>query len=551
MSFDAARATPSRNRHGLPRRPDAGAPRERPSPARHALAGAAAGRSPRRHPVSRRAGAAALLAACAAALAGCASWAPDEPRAHDARRYAVDEAALRATLASADRDALKGHGAFPPLAGIDTDRWVGTLGEGADRAGWQVEVPRDWNGQLVMWAHGYRGEGAALTVAPPPIRRFLAAGGYAWAASSYSRNHYDVRAGVEDTNALALAFRDIAARNGRPLPAPRRVYVAGQSMGGHVAAAAVDAEALRHARHRVRYDGALPMCGVLGDTALYDYFAAYQVAAQQLAGLPATRWPVTGYKAIDPAVRAAIWKAFPADKTTGETTPAGDRLARIVERLSGGPRPLFDLAFRLPSGHTSTVWNTFGGDGTVNGVLGRNVVDTTRVVYRFDDGPALSAEERAFNDAAFRVEADPQANRRRRDGLRWVPKTNADFGVPVLTLHTLGDMYVPFSMQQVFRRRAEAQGTAGRLVQRAIRGVSHCDFTLAEQEEAFADLARWAQGGPRPAGDDVLAPAVVADPAYGCGFSRAPRADDAAGVRGNRATLVPACPAGSAAAPGG
>ena len=41
-------------------------------------------------------------------------------------------------------------------------------------------------------------------------------------------------------------------------------------------------------------------------------------------------------------------------------------------------------------------------------------------------------------------------------------------------------------------------------------------------------------------------PAVVADPAYGCKFSRAPRADDSATLRSNRTTLVPACPAGSA-----
>jgi len=81
-----------------------------------------------------------------------------------------------------------------------TSRWAGMLGG----AQYNVEVPANWNGQLVMYAHGYAGEGNLLQAGTPTIRRYLIQNGYAWAASSYSKNYYDVRAGVEDTNALAL-----------------------------------------------------------------------------------------------------------------------------------------------------------------------------------------------------------------------------------------------------------------------------------------------------------------------------------------------------------
>ena len=76
-------------------------------------------------------------------------------------------------------------------------------------ASYRIEVPAIWNGRLVMYAHGYRGEGSELTVGNPSIRQWLLDNGYAWAASSYSTNFYDVRTGVEDTNELALAFTDI------------------------------------------------------------------------------------------------------------------------------------------------------------------------------------------------------------------------------------------------------------------------------------------------------------------------------------------------------
>ena len=120
----------------------------------------------------------------------------------------------------------------------------------------------------------------------------------------------------------------------------------------------------------------------------------------------------------------------------------------------------------------------------------------------------------------LRVQPIPDANRLRSDGLRWVPKTNALISVPVVTIHTLGDLYVPFSMEQIFKRRADALGTSNFLVQRAIRGISHCDFTVAEQVSAFDAMVDWEQKGVKPAGDDVLTPATVADPKYGCKFSR-------------------------------
>jgi hypothetical protein len=47
-----------------------------------------------------------------------------------------------------------------------------------------------------MWAHGFRGTGLELTVDNHPLRVFLIANGYAWAASSYSRNDYDPAAGT-------------------------------------------------------------------------------------------------------------------------------------------------------------------------------------------------------------------------------------------------------------------------------------------------------------------------------------------------------------------
>ena len=102
-------------------------------------------------------------------------------------------------------------------------------------AGYIIEVPPDWNGELVMWAHGYRGEGTVLTVDPPGfgLRQHLLELGYAWAASSYDANGYDVESGVRRTRDLVQHFRRLVGR-------PERIYIGGVSMGGHVTARSIE-----------------------------------------------------------------------------------------------------------------------------------------------------------------------------------------------------------------------------------------------------------------------------------------------------------------------
>ena len=68
-------------------------------------------------------------------------------------------------------------------------------------------------------------------------------------------------------------------------------------MGGHVAAAAVEAEILRDARTPRRYDGALALCGSLTDVEWQNYIAAYQLALQQLLGVPAEAYPSSTFTA--------------------------------------------------------------------------------------------------------------------------------------------------------------------------------------------------------------------------------------------------------------
>jgi hypothetical protein len=139
-------------------------------------------------------------------------------------------------------------------------------------------------------------------------------------------------------------------------------------------------------------------------------------------------------------------------------------------------------------------------------------------VYQLDDIlAAQSTEEILLNQEVLRIAPAPQG--RHPNGLANVPNISGNISIPVLTLHTIGDLFVPFLMEQIYADRVAAQGKSDLLVQRVIRDLGHCGFTTGEQEIAFAALVNWVENGVKPAGDDVLTASVVANSKYGCQFT--------------------------------
>lgn len=394
-------------------------------------------------------------------------------------------------------------------------------------AAWIAQVPEDWNGDLVMWAHGYRGEGTALTVDPPPLYEWLTAEGYAWAASSYRRNSYDPGIGVVDTKNLTRHMQSLLGRAGEL----DETFLAGASMGGHVTAAAIET-------YPNTWDGALAACGVLGDVELFDYFLDYNVGAAAFAGLepnfvyPDANWMSTTVPLIKAGLSTEPGGAWAGGlaQIFGAASPlnaAGQAFKDFVEVGSGGDRVTFDQAWYYWHGLASPTGDFFfdisEGDGTIAnrpGTVAQNTDMTYAAEYGFD-----------IDDQVIRLEA---ANRvRSSQGNQPAPIINGTPSVPVLVIHTTGDLFVPIEMAQHYAREVSANGRGDLLVQRAIRDIGHCTFTAAEWQQSYTDLFAWVEGGPRPPGEDLIGD--ISSPNIGCEFT--------AGSPGSglRSTL-PSCP---------
>ena len=373
-------------------------------------------------------------------------------------------------------------------------------------AAYTVEVPPRWNGRLAVWAHGYRGPSTVLTVDPPAygLRQRLLDQGFAWAASSYYGNGYDVKAGVESTHDLATHFTRLVDK-------PRDVFLVGVSMGGHVSGRSLE-------QYPGFYRGALPLCGVMGDHELLDFILDYQVVAQTLAGVDAYPLPPDYLTVVVPKIKAALG----LDGTLNEL---GEQFAQVVINRTGGPRPGARAAFGL--------WKDFLFDLATPSPrrdLAANPIQiATNVFTRYTPNTPvdLNREVRRILPENLKARLTPV--------LTEIPRIAGRPTVPVLSLHDLGDLFVPFSMEQQYQRDVRLNGRTHLLAQRAIRAAQHCEFSPDEVGGAWDDLVTWVDTGRRPAGDVVDDPAAVAAPDYGCRFS-----DPTAYGTGTR-RMFPAC----------
>ncbi len=418
-----------------------------------------------------------------------------------------------------------------PDPNIKTERLFGTL----NGAAYRIEIPENWNGELVMWAHGFVGNVAELRPESHPLRTLLIPQGFAWAASSYDKNYYDVRSGVKSTNDLVRFFAQEVAE-------PSRVFITGASMGGHITAAAVEqfpnyqcpesgpysrlceriTGLLGRISGGVKYSGAVAYCGVMGDKETLSFGANYRLVTEQIAGIP-NQFPTSEdyLSTVVPFVASQLFD-FGPDGTPIGLTEKGLEAREYLRYATGGDRPGFDQAF--VAGQAILIGAGLG-DGTFAGVTGGNVFDNRRTTYQLDADPAISAEERALNDSILRVRRNSLADPEQFLKLERIPTITGRLTVPMVTAHTTGDMLVPYHNQQVYAKRVAQRGASNLLVQRAIRDTDHCAFDPQEGAEAFIDMYAWATFGVKPQGDDVLTTEVVADENYGCQFTRRTRTE--------------------------
>ena len=342
---------------------------------------------------------------------------------------------------------------------------------------YRIEIPTNWNGELMLSAHGFTtngGErGSLLRLGTPLIREHLIRKGFAWAASSYRCNGYVPGVGLQDTMALTDMFTKF---NGGT--APRRVYLTGTSMGGHVTLLGMH-------EFPTAFAGGLAMCPAGPE--LFDFFTAVGAAAEVVTGLPFKEPATVG----DTVRQMTGLLGRPPDYTD-----KGRQLASVEIQLSGGPRP-----FAVEGLRTRFIENISGGALAGSTAPSSRAVTNQHYSYRIDAGLGLTNER--LNEAVRRKAPDMSVRAGTGPFDELVP-FDGQIQRPVLTMHGTGDLFVPIHLEQTLNRAVVAAKHQDLLVQRIYRIAGHCGFNEAEQAKSFDDLVTWVRAGVKPEGDDIF-----------------------------------------------
>ncbi|NBE56777.1 hypothetical protein [Streptomyces boluensis] len=375
-------------------------------------------------------------------------------------------------------------------------------GRDADGAYYTAAVPADWNGSLVVHAHG----GPDLGDTSDPARSgedlerwaVMVDEGYAWVGSSYRRGGYGTRMAAADTESARRAFVNAFGT-------PRQTYLHGQSWGGDVAAKAAETQGGRNGP----YDGVLLTNGVLGGGSRgYDYRvdlrAVYQFYCRNHPRPTEPQYPVwqglrPGSTLTAAGLRARLeectgYAAAPADRTAAQQRNLDDILGvtRIPEHALESHLRFATFTFR---------------DIVADWLGGRNPFANAGVRY------TGSHDDEALNAGIERFSADPTA---RRD-LSYDSDLTGEVNLPVLTLHAIDDPTAFVEHESAYRATLDGADRDEHLVQTFTEESEHSGLSTAEYANSLAALDTWARTGRKPTARSVAASCAAFDARYGTG----------------------------------
>jgi hypothetical protein len=393
-------------------------------------------------------------------------------------------------------------------AGVPT---TATCLSGIDSKGahYLIAKPADWNGRLVLHAHG--GPDLSAPTAERAVEdltrwSIMVKAGYAWAGSTFHQGGVEVRAAAEDTERLRLIFKNHVGK-------PVRTILHGQSWGAGVAVKAAEMFGVQGVGEQP-YDGVLLTSGVLGGgTRAYDFRTDLRVVYQYLCnnhprptetqyplnlGLPAN---VTMTQA-ELAVR--VNECLALDKPVAQRTPAQQAKVQTIVDVIKIPTSVIQAHLNWGTFHFQDISSKRTGGASPFGNTGANYTG--------------SADDAALNASVLRYRADPTAYQRfatDTDPVGRIP-------VPVLSAKWISDPTAFAELDARFKTVMDAGGSGDRLVQTFTTNGTHSYISDPTYPTLMTALLAWVEQGAKPTAAGVAAACPSFEAKFGTGCSFAP-----------------------------
>jgi pimeloyl-ACP methyl ester carboxylesterase len=393
--------------------------------------------------------------------------------------------------------------------------YTGTFADGAT---YLIEVPSNWNGTLLLYSHGYTTGpyNPAVDASDAFSEAYLLQSGYALSGSSYATTGWAVQQALPDQIEVLDTFQQLVGT-------PNTTVAWGGSMGGLVTGGLIQ-------QYPGRFDGALPMCGVMGGAVGFwneflDSAFAFQTLLAPGAGLQLVNItdPLANYYNSEAALaiaqqtmqgqaRLALVAALadvPGWYTTGQPPPAPtDYVAQQVNQFDWLANATFPFTFYLRAELEGRAGGNFSFNTGVDYARQLSLsayAQEVAALYQ-QANLDLNSDLQTLN-AASRISANPSS-------LSYVEQ-NIDLyqlaHIPVLTMHTEGDGVVAVEDESAYYT---INGPANpNLRQVYVHRAGHCAFTspeiLAAMQALLSRINYQAWSGLTPAELDAAANRIL------------------------------------------
>lgn len=362
---------------------------------------------------------------------------------------------------------------------------------GTSRAGapFFLAMPKDWNQNLILFAHGGPRLGTPKLVETiEDLKRFevMVREGYGWAGTTYRRGGYGVRSAAEDMDHLRRLTWQHFGR-------PKRTILHGQSWGGNVAAKAAELYAMDLDGKR-NFDGVVLTSGVLaGGTKAYrlrsDLRAVYHYYCRNHPRPNEAQYPLwQGLPAGTPMTRADL--AERVGDCTGIGTPAAQRTAAQKAKLRNITAV---LSINEDQVIPNLAWATNIFQDMIGRLNGRNPFSNQGTIYKGSD------DDSALNAGVERFAADPEALAE----LAYDSDLSGLIVAPVITVHGIHDPVAHVSHEAVYRGTVEQAGRGDLLVQTFTDEAEHSRLSVPAYPSLFKAMLTWIEAGQRPTQDSI------------------------------------------------
>lgn len=324
-----------------------------------------------------------------------------------------------------------------------------------------VLVPEEWNGELVVYAHGFVDAGEPLTLPEKDnvaeIRDAVVELGFAFAYCSYRENGMAVKDGAWATRQLTKIF------TARVKTKPSYTWLMGNSLGGLIGVELAET----HARE---FDGIVTLNGMIGGTkAQLDYIGHVRILFDLFypGVLPGSVLDVPVDFDLNLDVIYPVIQAVQAD-------PTG---LGIISRIKQTPLPGRDGNELVQSLITALAFNFRGIHDVLERTGGACPIDNADTVYEAAAPGILPAEVLAMiNAAAQRYDRSIPT-----EGLfdRYY-EPSGELRIPMIALHNMFDPVVHRLQENLYAAKVAAAGYGYNLEQRVVNRYAHTDFPAAE-----------------------------------------------------------------------